>query len=135
MPGLSPVSIILIIAVILLLFGAQKLPDLARSVGRSMRIFKSEVNEMTNESKAREETKSQGELTQGSGNDQSWQDPQSYPQQGNAQQGYPPQQHWVQPPSQQTYPGQHPNQGSYDYGNYGSGNHQQGNNNPQQSQQ
>ena len=167
MPGLSPVSIILIIAVILLLFGAQKLPDLARSVGRSMRIFKSEVNEMTNESKAREETKSQGELTQGSGNDQSWQDPQSYPQQGNAQQGYPPQQHWgpnpqggypqqqnwgdpqqgnaqqgyppqqhlVQPPSQQTYPGQHPNQGSYDYGNYGSGNHQQGNNNPQQPQQ
>lgn len=149
MPGLSPVSIILIIAVILLLFGAQKLPDLARSVGRSMRIFKSEVTEMTNESKAREENQRQAELTQGNGNDQIWQDPRmqpgQYPQQNNPQgghpeggqpqQGYSPQQNWVQPPSQQTYPGQQPNQGNNNYGNYGPDSQQQGKNYPQQPQQ
>ena len=36
----------------LLLFGANKLPDLARSMGRSARIFKSEVKEMKNDDTA-----------------------------------------------------------------------------------
>lgn len=49
-------EIILIIVVILLLFGATKLPELARSVGRSMRIFKSEVSEMNNESAQSKQT-------------------------------------------------------------------------------
>ncbi|MDQ1665325.1 MAG: sec-independent protein translocase protein TatA [Actinomycetota bacterium] len=39
-------EIILILVVLLLLFGAKRLPDLSRSIGRSMRIFKSEVKEM-----------------------------------------------------------------------------------------
>lgn len=34
---------LIILAVILLLFGAAKLPALAKSVGQSMKIFKSEV--------------------------------------------------------------------------------------------
>lgn len=34
---------VIILAVILLLFGAAKLPALAKSVGQSMKIFKSEV--------------------------------------------------------------------------------------------
>ncbi|WP_233542645.1 Sec-independent protein translocase subunit TatA [Kocuria tytonis] len=42
----SPVTLILILVVILLLFGAPKLPGMARSLGQSMRIFKSEVKEM-----------------------------------------------------------------------------------------
>ena len=42
----SPLTIILILVVILLLFGAPKLPGMARSLGQSMRIFKSEVKEM-----------------------------------------------------------------------------------------
>ena len=42
----SPITIILILVVILLLFGAPKLPGMARSLGQSMRIFKSEVKEM-----------------------------------------------------------------------------------------
>ena len=46
---LGPMEIGLIVLVIVLLFGAKKLPDLARSMGRSMRIFKSEVNEMQSE--------------------------------------------------------------------------------------
>jgi sec-independent protein translocase protein TatA len=32
--------------IILLLFGARRLPDLARSVGRSMKIFRSEVKDL-----------------------------------------------------------------------------------------
>lgn len=32
-----------ILAVVVLLFGSKKLPDAARSLGRSMRIFKSET--------------------------------------------------------------------------------------------
>ncbi len=31
---------------ILLIFGAPKLPGLAKSIGQSMRIFKGEINEM-----------------------------------------------------------------------------------------
>ena len=34
---------------LVLLFGAKRLPDAARSLGRSMRIFKSEVKEMGND--------------------------------------------------------------------------------------
>lgn len=44
MPGVWEWIIIAVIVV--LLFGANKLPDAARSLGRSMRIFKSEVKEL-----------------------------------------------------------------------------------------
>ena len=46
MPNLRPVEILLIVLVVLLLFGARRLPDLARSVGRSLKIFKSEVKDL-----------------------------------------------------------------------------------------
>jgi sec-independent protein translocase protein TatA len=36
-------EIILILAVVILLFGAKKLPDLARGSGRALRIFKAET--------------------------------------------------------------------------------------------
>ena len=44
--GIGAPEIILILVVLILLFGAKRLPDAARSLGRSMRIFKSEVKEM-----------------------------------------------------------------------------------------
>ncbi|KQQ19757.1 twin-arginine translocase TatA/TatE family subunit [Rathayibacter caricis DSM 15933] len=47
--GLQGWHLLIILAVILLLFGAPKLPQLARSVGQSMRIFKSEVKTMKEE--------------------------------------------------------------------------------------
>ena len=43
MGGLQPWHWVIVIAVFVLLFGAKKLPDAARSLGQSMRIFKSEV--------------------------------------------------------------------------------------------
>jgi sec-independent protein translocase protein TatA len=36
-------ELLIILAIILLLFGAKRLPDAARGLGRSMRIFKSEI--------------------------------------------------------------------------------------------
>ncbi|MDO5644899.1 MAG: Sec-independent protein translocase subunit TatA [Dermabacter sp.] len=42
----QPWVIILLIVLVILLFGANKLPGLARNMGQSMRIFKSEVQEM-----------------------------------------------------------------------------------------
>lgn len=47
--NLSGVHLIIILVVILLLFGAPKLPGLARSIGQSMRIFRSEVKTMKDE--------------------------------------------------------------------------------------
>jgi sec-independent protein translocase protein TatA len=40
---IGPTEIILILAVIILLFGAKKLPELARGSGRALRIFKAET--------------------------------------------------------------------------------------------
>lgn len=40
---------IVLIVLILLLFGAKRLPDLSRSVGRSLRIFKSETDGLRND--------------------------------------------------------------------------------------
>ncbi|MFW0108416.1 Sec-independent protein translocase subunit TatA [Rothia sp. P7181] len=47
----SPVHLIILLIVILLVFGAPKLPGMARSLGQSMRIFKSEVESMKKDSK------------------------------------------------------------------------------------
>jgi sec-independent protein translocase protein TatA len=44
--NLKPLEIVLIVLVILLLFGAKKLPDMARSLGKSARILKSEAKQM-----------------------------------------------------------------------------------------
>jgi sec-independent protein translocase protein TatA len=44
--ALSPTHWLIIIGVVVVLFGAKRLPDAARSLGRSARIFKAEVHEM-----------------------------------------------------------------------------------------
>lgn len=38
--------LLIVLLVILVLFGGKKLPDAARGLGRSMRIFKSEIKQM-----------------------------------------------------------------------------------------
>ena len=42
----EPSHILILLLVVLVLFGAKRLPDSARSLGKSMRIFKSELKEM-----------------------------------------------------------------------------------------
>ncbi|HJD48655.1 MAG TPA: Sec-independent protein translocase subunit TatA [Candidatus Corynebacterium intestinavium] len=46
---LSGSHILILLLVVLLVFGASRLPNAARSLGRSMRIFKSEMDEMRTE--------------------------------------------------------------------------------------
>lgn len=41
--GLGTTELLIILAVIILLFGAAKLPELARGSGRALRIFKAET--------------------------------------------------------------------------------------------
>lgn len=43
MPNIGAPELIIIAVALIVLFGATKLPTFARSIGRSMRIFKSEV--------------------------------------------------------------------------------------------
>ena len=52
MRALEPWHILVLVVVIGILFGSKKLPDAARGLGRSMRIFKSEVDEMKKEGKS-----------------------------------------------------------------------------------
>ncbi|HTY35265.1 Sec-independent protein translocase subunit TatA [Mycobacterium sp.] len=52
MGSLSPWHWAILAVVVILLFGAKKLPDAARSLGKSMRIFKSEMREMQTEGKS-----------------------------------------------------------------------------------
>lgn len=49
MPNLGPTELLIIALLIMLLFGAKKMPDAARSLGRSMRIFKAETKGMRGE--------------------------------------------------------------------------------------
>jgi len=51
MGSLSPWHWLILLGVGVLLFGAKRLPDAARSLGKSMRIFKSEVKELQAEGK------------------------------------------------------------------------------------
>ncbi len=47
----QPSHLLILAGIIVVLFGWKKLPDAARSIGRSMRIFKSEISEMKNDGK------------------------------------------------------------------------------------
>lgn len=51
----SSQTIIVLLLLALVLFGAKRLPDSARSLGRSMRIFKSEMKALEGDDKKEEE--------------------------------------------------------------------------------
>jgi sec-independent protein translocase protein TatA len=44
--GLEPVHVLILLILLVLLFGAKRLPDMAKSVGQSMKIFKNEVKDL-----------------------------------------------------------------------------------------
>ncbi len=52
MPNLKGWEWLIIVALILLLFGAKRLPDAARGLGRSLRIFKAETKGMAGDAGA-----------------------------------------------------------------------------------
>ena len=96
MPNIGATELLILVVVLILLFGAKKLPDAARSLGRSMRIFKSEVKEMSNDDQPSAAQPSQqpqqGQIA--APQQDFWDQPQNQPQ---AQPGQ---------PSQQPQPGQ-----------------------------
>lgn len=105
--GLAPWHIVIVILVVVILFGSKKLPDAARGLGRSMRIFKSEIKEMQTDGKAEE--KDSPAITQGQPNAAQFVEPQVQPQQYVRPQDQPAQH--VQPqPQQYVQPQPHPQQ-------------------------
>ncbi|TYB70175.1 twin-arginine translocase TatA/TatE family subunit [Nonomuraea sp. PA05] len=52
MPNLGVPELLIIALVLVLLFGAKKLPEMARGVGRSLRIFKSETAKLRDDDDA-----------------------------------------------------------------------------------
>ena len=53
MAGLTPTHLLIVLLVFMLLFGAKKLPEMARSIGQSARVFKSEMKGMQADDEAR----------------------------------------------------------------------------------
>jgi sec-independent protein translocase protein TatA len=51
MNAIKPAHLAVLLVVVLVLFGAKRLPDSARSLGRSLRIFKSEMKELQEDDK------------------------------------------------------------------------------------
>ena len=50
--GIKLPELLVIAAIVLLLFGAKRLPEAARGLGRSLRIFKAETNGLTDDTSA-----------------------------------------------------------------------------------
>jgi sec-independent protein translocase protein TatA len=46
-PNIGGWELIILLGVVVLIFGAKKLPDMARSVGQSARVFKGEMKGLT----------------------------------------------------------------------------------------
>jgi sec-independent protein translocase protein TatA len=49
MAALSPVHLVVLVIVVLLLFGAKRLPEIGRSLGSGMREFKDSVTTLTDD--------------------------------------------------------------------------------------
>ena len=56
MPNIRGPELLILVLVVVLLFGAKRLPDAARSVGRSLRIFKAETKGLVDGEAAPETT-------------------------------------------------------------------------------
>jgi sec-independent protein translocase protein TatA len=56
MGSLSPWHWLIVALIFVLLFGAKKLPEMARSLGQSARVFKSEISGLQADDKARAES-------------------------------------------------------------------------------
>lgn len=52
---MRPIHWVIVLVVVLVLFGAQKLPDLARSIGKSAKILKEEMNYLSQDSSSTSE--------------------------------------------------------------------------------
>ena len=60
--GLGPTELIIIVGIIVLLFGAKKLPELARGSGRALRIFKAETKGLLDDDDDEKKTPEQRQI-------------------------------------------------------------------------
>ncbi|MBI4942688.1 MAG: Sec-independent protein translocase subunit TatA [Actinobacteria bacterium] len=51
-----PAQLLIIVLLVVILFGAKRLPDAARGLGKSLRIFKTEVEEMKKDDPKKSDT-------------------------------------------------------------------------------
>jgi sec-independent protein translocase protein TatA len=91
MGSFGPLEIILIFLVVLLIFGAKRIPEIARGIGKGIREFKDATNEISQELESEAQSR---QINQ----------PQS-PQQGQPQARQPQQQAQQQTTAQQNSPG------------------------------
>lgn len=56
--GLKPWHIIVLIIVLLIVFGASKLPDIAKNLGKSAKIMKKEMRELTEDEEPKSDSSS-----------------------------------------------------------------------------
>ncbi len=61
--GLGMSELLIIVGVIVLLFGASKLPDLARGSGQALRIFKAETKGLIDDDKPGDDSEEKTPLT------------------------------------------------------------------------
>lgn len=53
--NMRPIHWIIVLVVVLVLFGAQKLPELAKSIGQSAKILKKEMNDLSEDTPSSDE--------------------------------------------------------------------------------
>lgn len=53
----EPSHVLILLLIVILLFGAKRLPDSARSLGRSLRIFRSEMKDGSKDDQGDSESK------------------------------------------------------------------------------
>ncbi|MBB5789183.1 Sec-independent protein translocase subunit TatA [Jiangella mangrovi] len=57
-------QLVIVLAIVFLLFGAKRLPDAARGLGRSLKIFKSETEGLINKDDKRDDLTGEGSAPQ-----------------------------------------------------------------------
>ncbi len=63
--GIGAPELIVIFAIVLLLFGGKKLPEVAKSMGSAMRAFRDEANSLKREIDLEAESETSGSSSQG----------------------------------------------------------------------
>ncbi|MFI1679760.1 MULTISPECIES: Sec-independent protein translocase subunit TatA [unclassified Streptomyces] len=63
--ALEPWHLLIVVLVVVVLFGSKKLPDAARSVGKSLRILKSETKALRDEDAQRDQQENRQREKQG----------------------------------------------------------------------
>jgi sec-independent protein translocase protein TatA len=64
MPSLGGWEFVILIGILVLLFGAKRLPDMARSIGQSARVFKGEMKGMKGDEASNDAAKAEPSAAQ-----------------------------------------------------------------------